>query len=112
MSCRSVGRRHPKVCRYWAGNLNGCPRDGSTCQYLHFGIGKEGNSKEKNGTLDMSYEDHNEDVDDSCDQCVWALNKKHDAVAHTKSLHGDTHYERENVMDSISSALVTMRFNI
>ena len=51
----------------------------------------------------MSDEDHNEDVDDSCDQCVWALNKKHDAVAHTKSLHGDTHYERENVMDSISS---------
>ena len=51
----------------------------------------------------MIDEDHNEDVDDSCDQCVWALNKKHDAVAHTKSLHGDTHYERENVMDSISS---------
>ena len=47
----------------------------------------------------MIDEDHNEDVDDSCDQCVWALNKKHDAVAHTKSLH----YERENVMDSISS---------
>ena len=82
--------RHPKVCRYWTGNSNGCRRDGSTCQYLHFVIGKEANSEDKNGTLDMSDEDYNEDVNDSCDQCVWVSNKSHDTPAHTKSLHRET----------------------
>ena len=42
----------------------------------------------------------NEDVNVSGDHCVWASNKKHDLVAHTKSLHRDSYYEIDNIMDS------------
>ena len=97
--------RHPKVCKYWGGNQNGCSRDSSTCQYLHVVIGKDADSKDKNGTLNMNDEGHNEDVNVSCDQCVCASNKKHDLVAQTKSLHRDVHYYEKgnNSMDSNAS---------
>ena len=36
------------MCKYWTGSPKGCHRKDSTCQYLHFNIGKEVNSEMNN----------------------------------------------------------------
>ena len=41
-------------------------------------------------------EDHNEDVNVSCDNCVWAFSEEHDLVAHTGSPHRDTNKAKED----------------
>ena len=54
--------------------------------------------------MDVGDEDHNdnEDMNASCDNCVWASSEEHDLVAHTGSPHRDANKAKEDDVECVA----------
>ena len=87
---RQCQKRHPRDCRYWTGNPEGCIRQ-ETCQYLHLPIKRFCSEKDKVGIEpeigNSESEYSTSEEKNNCNDCEFSYDSEEPIICHTETTH-------------------------